>query len=321
VVDGGTNQTPGRRPARQPRRDRSRGAVLIEAAILLPLLVLLTFGAVEYGLIFRDELKITTAARSGARIGTADKTSDGSAVNPDDDYQILQAVYAALGNLAPHVIYVSVYNAGTNSNGVPPAGCTGPGAASVTGSCNVWSLSDFSLTAAQVEASTKNLWPSTARPITLDTNTGTEPTYLGVEVEITHNYVTGLFGSSRTLLERAIFRFEPVGDTSHCNCVPIAPNAGVATTSTSTTSTTISTTSTTHHGGGGTTSTTGGGGSTTSNPTTSSTQFQGPTTTFHGGGGGGTTSTTGGGGGGGGSTTTTSPPATTTTTQIVIIPT
>jgi Flp pilus assembly protein TadG len=81
VVDGGTNQTSSRGPRRH-RRDRSRGAVLIEAAILLPLLVLLTFGAVEYGLIFRDDLKITTAARSGARIGTADKTSDGSAVNP-----------------------------------------------------------------------------------------------------------------------------------------------------------------------------------------------------------------------------------------------
>ena len=49
-----------------------RGAALVEAAILLPILVLLTFGAIEYGLIYRDELRLATAARSGARIGVAD---------------------------------------------------------------------------------------------------------------------------------------------------------------------------------------------------------------------------------------------------------
>jgi len=64
---------------RPPRRrgwrgQGSRGAALVEAALLLPILVLLTFGAVEYGLIYHDELRITTAARSGARIGVADKT-------------------------------------------------------------------------------------------------------------------------------------------------------------------------------------------------------------------------------------------------------
>jgi Flp pilus assembly protein TadG len=283
--------------------------------MLLPILLLLTFGAIEYGLIYGDELKITTAARSGARIGVADKSAAGMAVNADDDWQILQAVYAALGKLGGKVVYISIYNAGTNPNGAPPSGCTGAGAASQTGWCNVYVQADLTMTAAQLAATTNyQAWPPSSRSVALNTSTGSEPTYLGVEVETTHNYISGLFGSSRTILERSVFRFEPASDTSHCNCIPPQPGGASTTTTTAAPTTTTTTgggggTTTTTHAPtttttiGGTTTTAGGGGTTTTHaPTTTTTHA--PTTT----------PTTGGGGGGG--TTTTS-----TTSQIVVIPT
>ena len=269
MVDPGIKKTARPVPKRGWRgRDRSRGAVLVEAALLFPILILLTFGAIEYGLVFRDELRLTTAARSGARVGTADKNPAGTAVNPDDDYQILQAVYAALGSLSSKVAYVSIYNAGTNGNGSPPAGCSGPGAASQAGSCDVWSASDFTASAATIAASTKYKWLTTTRFLTLDTTNGQEPTYLGVYIESPHNYVTGLFGSSRQVSEHAVFRFEPIGNTTHGNY--LAPTTTTTTTTAAPTTTGAPTTTTT-----AAPTTTGAPTTTTAAPTTTA----GPTTT------------------------------------------
>lgn len=53
-----------------------RGISTVEAAIILPLLVLLTMGLIEYGWLFLSAQQTTNAARQGARIGaTADATS------------------------------------------------------------------------------------------------------------------------------------------------------------------------------------------------------------------------------------------------------
>jgi Flp pilus assembly protein TadG len=46
-----------------------RGAALVEMAMVLPLLVLLVFGIVEYGLLFKEKLTIAAAATSSARTG------------------------------------------------------------------------------------------------------------------------------------------------------------------------------------------------------------------------------------------------------------
>jgi Flp pilus assembly protein TadG len=55
----------------------SRGIILIEMAIVLPLLLLITFAVLEYGWMFTKAGEITNAARHGARIGVRpDSTSD-----------------------------------------------------------------------------------------------------------------------------------------------------------------------------------------------------------------------------------------------------
>jgi len=45
-----------------------KGTVLVEAAIVFPLLLLLTLGAIEYGWLFLKSQQITNAARQGARV-------------------------------------------------------------------------------------------------------------------------------------------------------------------------------------------------------------------------------------------------------------
>jgi Flp pilus assembly protein TadG len=48
--------------------EREDGAAAVEFALLLPLLVLLLFGIIEFGLAFNTRIQATNAAREGARM-------------------------------------------------------------------------------------------------------------------------------------------------------------------------------------------------------------------------------------------------------------
>jgi len=59
------------RPRDTPKDARYRGTTLAEAAIVFPLLLLVTLGALQYGWAFVNLHRITNAARHGARIAAA----------------------------------------------------------------------------------------------------------------------------------------------------------------------------------------------------------------------------------------------------------
>jgi len=66
---------------------RERGAVMVEMALVLPLLLLPIVGSFEFGLLFHERLNIaSSAARTGATMGDRDEA----------DYAILQALEAGL---------------------------------------------------------------------------------------------------------------------------------------------------------------------------------------------------------------------------------
>ena len=50
-------------------RNRQRGAAAVELAIILPFLVVLVFGMIEFGIMFYDKAVLTNASREGARAG------------------------------------------------------------------------------------------------------------------------------------------------------------------------------------------------------------------------------------------------------------
>jgi len=50
------------------KEGRRRGAAAVEAAIVMPILLLITFGAIKYGWLFMRAQQITNAARYGARM-------------------------------------------------------------------------------------------------------------------------------------------------------------------------------------------------------------------------------------------------------------
>jgi Flp pilus assembly protein TadG len=62
----------------------NRGQSMVEFALVLPLLLLLVFGMIEFGRVFNESLVVTAAAREGARsaaVGGSDTVATNAALN------------------------------------------------------------------------------------------------------------------------------------------------------------------------------------------------------------------------------------------------
>jgi len=96
------------------RLDRGdKGIAIVEFAIVLPLLLLLVFGIMEFGFIIFDKAVVTNASREGARAGIVYQTDslDGS-YSPRSDSEIEQVINNYVGtrliNFAEESISVTI---------------------------------------------------------------------------------------------------------------------------------------------------------------------------------------------------------------------
>ena len=55
----------------------NKGQAIVELAYVLPLLVAIVLGIIEFGVLFYDQAVLTNAAREGARVGMAFQTDSG----------------------------------------------------------------------------------------------------------------------------------------------------------------------------------------------------------------------------------------------------
>jgi Flp pilus assembly protein TadG len=187
----------------RPFRRETKGAVAVEFALILPLLLMLVFGIIEFGMLFRANLSVSQAARSGARTAVA--------LPRVTDYQLntANAVAASLQNTlsTDEITYLTVYKA-NKATGLPVSGtyktCT---------ECYRFAW----------DASTKSWTPDGgAWPAATQKACGSEGNtdYLGVYVEAKYKYMTGIFtpmfGSSSTIRERTVMRLEPLGVLTSC---------------------------------------------------------------------------------------------------------
>lgn len=72
---------------------REEGASLVEFALVAPLLLIILFGIIEFGLAFRDKLTIGNSTQSAARVGSA------VGQDPDADLFVLQSLEQSLSTL------------------------------------------------------------------------------------------------------------------------------------------------------------------------------------------------------------------------------
>ncbi|HWB88862.1 MAG TPA: TadE/TadG family type IV pilus assembly protein [Acidimicrobiia bacterium] len=178
-------------------RDKERGATLVEAAVIMPLLLLVVISIMEYGLAFKDYLTVSYLSREGARIGAL----------AGDDLTADCAVLTGLGELISpsdlaRLDYIEIYEADQNTGaqgatnravfnvGNDPTVCNVPATA-----LDGWTISPVG-------------WPPSSR----NTAVGTNPLdIVGVRVVLTRSWITGFgpFSGTATVDEFTITRLEP----------------------------------------------------------------------------------------------------------------
>jgi Flp pilus assembly protein TadG len=173
--------------------DKNRGATMVEAALIFPLMILLTVTLLELGLAFKDFLTVSFTARDAARVGAL------AGNDPDADCHIVQSIVAGFSASNLSGMTISIFKA-NEATGNP-----------VVGAVNTWSLkpSGDPSTCLALDWNISEQWPSTSRNVTVGPTTKLD--ILGVTLDTTHNWITGLppWRGTINVSRTAIQRIEP----------------------------------------------------------------------------------------------------------------
>jgi TadE-like protein len=208
-----------RRAVHARRRAQSRGAVAVEAALVTPFVFMLLIGILEFAFVMRDYVAVTSASRSGARMASA---SAGAGVQVCDSgetgTECANTAAPELAKLAANAIqtqssalnkdainYILIYKA--NAKGFPGS-LTGWGSNPRTDCKNAGACVAYTWVKASDKfkySSTDGSWASSTINACVSNSDS-----VGVYLNTTHSYITKMFGSSSTISDRTIMRFEPL---------------------------------------------------------------------------------------------------------------
>jgi Flp pilus assembly protein TadG len=183
-------------------REKERGTVLVEAAVVLPLLIVLVLGIVEYSVAFNKSATVANASRAGARTASALPKDSVYSTKAAD---AVAAALTSLGSSAPEEVWIYKVDPATADSPIGSFGsctdCVGYTWNPSTGTFN---------TSAPLGA---NAWTANEQNACVDS---THPDRIGVYVKATHKYLSGVFGSQRTLEARTVMRLEPYVGSGVC---------------------------------------------------------------------------------------------------------
>ncbi|HET6562733.1 MAG TPA: TadE/TadG family type IV pilus assembly protein [Marmoricola sp.] len=207
------------RSHRKRCRRSQRGAVAVETALVMPLLMAVLFGIVEVSLLIRDHVAITSAVRVGSRIASAAADAgpgtclSGQAAatctptsSPALAQQAADAIQRAGSAMPPDQIdYILVYKANREGYPGPDGNTTMPSSCGTAANCVKFVWRD-SANAFRYDGGS---WDS--KSINACVN---ESDTLGVHMHATHKFITGIFGATLGLADRSVMRFEPLPEDS-----------------------------------------------------------------------------------------------------------
>jgi len=175
------------RLARRDADAKSRGATLVEFALIAVILFTLIFGIIEGAFAVRARNAVDNAVNDAARAGAV------AGSNSDADWQVLNQLVGRGAHQASDIQYVTVYNATSGSEGSDPEACELDGSSQVcqclsgvpqAGICNVYGPNTLEQVntnrAAFVDGSLGTQWPPATR--------GTADTLGFIGVYVRSNY-------------------------------------------------------------------------------------------------------------------------------------
>jgi Flp pilus assembly protein TadG len=218
------------RRRRRSAPGRERGAVAVEAALTLPIIVVLLLGITDLGFLLRDQIAITAFARVGARTASALPrygTTTGHAFGPSFARSAADAMARSSDSLPREAIdYIWIYLA--NDQGYPSqslnwqSDTTSEIIADQSPPYGVASTNcqpQYCLAYRWVDGtpgrfelmSTHALWDPVSINACRDDPSAPQAMSVGVYVQATHRWVGGLFpGGSTKVKARTVMKFEPV---------------------------------------------------------------------------------------------------------------
>lgn len=215
-----------RRPASE------RGAVAVEAALVIPILMLLVFGIIEMSLLLRDSLAVTSSVRAGGRVasamagaGPAGESASGGCVapcSPESTPMLAQmaanAVQTSGTALPPDAVEeLWVYKA--NDQGFP--GPTGSRAWTCSENCVrfIWVPDPDPDRDSDSDSGQFRYRDGTWASASINACVNSSPDAVGIYLRARHGFITGLFGDGVEFEDSAVFTFEPL------SALTCAPNA------------------------------------------------------------------------------------------------
>jgi len=204
---------------RRPRDER--GAVALEAALTLPILLIVLLGIIEFTFLMRDHAVVVSDTRMAARIastgadagkGECASGADAPPCVPDNVPALAQEAADAIqrsGSAMPvnQIEYLLVYKA--NPDGFPGTMTSMPTSCAGVASCVMFRWRD----ADKRFRYNSGTWdPKTISACFPGNTDPTKPQLdrVGINLVAKHQNFTGLFGSSFTLEDHTVMDFEPL---------------------------------------------------------------------------------------------------------------
>lgn len=196
-----------RRPASE------RGAVAVEAALVIPILMLLVFGIIEMSLLLRDSLAVTSSVRAGGRVASAlagagpagtneggDCTAPCTPANAPMLAQMAANAVQTSGSALPEDSVQELWVFRANPQGFPGA------AGSTAWTCTVNCVRFRWVPARDQFRYLSGNWASAG----INACVNSSPDSVGIYLRARHDFITGLFGAGLDISDSAVFTFEPL---------------------------------------------------------------------------------------------------------------
>lgn len=199
------------------RVKRSRGAVAVEAALVTPMLLVMTFGIVELAFLMKDYVALTSLVRQGGRTASsalADHQGQSVSTSPwciaptcstgraPELADVTALAIQRAGSALPQGSIDELWVYSADANGYPAGNTASNHFATCSSDCVVykWDATNrrFAYYSGTWQASDINACSGD----TLDA--------VGVYMRATHGFMTGLFTKSIDISDHAVFAFEPL---------------------------------------------------------------------------------------------------------------